>query len=306
MIAVVALVGNASVLYVFLKSPRFRSVTNYYLITLSLSDVCYSLLVMPIVIPGALCGRDVLGPVVGTAFGLVGYTFVSGSLQTTTLIAVNRFFCVVKPELYRKYFRPKPALLMIVGMWLFSIFNAGSVFLIGIGKFKFFPGRFCYLLDFSNRTTALAYNFLSFFLFNIMPISIASMSYWNIHKMVKVHQNAVASSLNASQDANANSRLSRGEINITRSVLALVCGFVFCWLPCSVVNILGMFYDLPRHVEMIFIYTASLSTAINPIIFNIFNKPFRKQFLSVFCGCNERIRVNVSGSDHPTPGTSWT
>lgn len=298
-IALVAFIGNSSVLYVFLKSPRFRSVTNYYLITLALSDVAYSSIVMQNVILGSAYGRDVSGPRIGTALGLVGYTLVSGSLQTTTLIAVNRFFCVVKPEVYRRYFKPKPALLMIIGMWVFSVLNAGSVFFIGLAKFDFYPGKFCYLLAFIDRTTAVVYNFLAFFLFFVLPMSVAGLCYWNIYKLVKGHQNAVGSSLNTSHDASS-PRLTREEIHITRSLLALVCGFVICWLPCSIVNIVAMFYNLSRHAEMIFIFTASLSTAINPIIFNIFNKPFRKQFLSVFCGWNQMIRVGTSGGDQRT------
>lgn len=176
-IAVVALVGNVSVLYVFRKSPRFRSVTNYYLIALAISDVIYSLTIMPMsIIPHAACGRDVLGNRVGTSVGLLAYTLVGGSLQMTTLIAVNRFFCVVKPQVYRKYFRPEPALLMIAAMWISAVLNVAAAFLSGIANYEFYPGRFSYILAFSDRTVEEVYYFISSFFFIILPLSVASLA----------------------------------------------------------------------------------------------------------------------------------
>ncbi|KAK3717313.1 hypothetical protein QZH41_002319 [Actinostola sp. cb2023] len=133
-------------------------------------------------------------------------------------------------------------------------------------------------------------------------MSIASICYWNIYKVVHGHQNALSSTLNAGAAGN-NPSLTRDEIRITRSVLALVCGFVICWIPCSIVNILSVFLNLPRNVEMIFIYTAFLSSAVNPIIFNIFNKPFRRQFLGIFCRASVSVgseQVMTSSSDPRT------
>ena len=109
------------VLYVFYKTPRLRSVTSYYIITLAISDVILSILLMPISIVQAAVGRDAIGYQIGQVAGFAGFSFVFGSLQTTSLIAVNRFFCVVKPMLYRKYFKPKPATLMIISTWVVSI-----------------------------------------------------------------------------------------------------------------------------------------------------------------------------------------
>jgi len=47
LIALTALVGNSCVLYVFYKTPRLRSVTSYYIITLAISDVAMAVVIMP-------------------------------------------------------------------------------------------------------------------------------------------------------------------------------------------------------------------------------------------------------------------
>lgn len=47
----------------------------------------------------------------------------------------------------------------------------------------------------------------------------------------------------------------------------LVCDFVICLFPSP---ILALFYNMSRNAEMVSIYFASLSTVINPIVFNVF------------------------------------
>jgi melatonin receptor type 1B len=280
-IALAALVGNSSVLYVVYKSPRLRSVTNYYLITLAISDVTFAALVMTVTIGTAACGRDVIGINAAQVIGFIGYALVSGSLQTTTLIAINRFFCVVKPLLYRKYFKPKPAVLMIIGVWVVSLANTAVVYLSGMATFEFYPGRFVHLLAFTDQNTERIYQAISCVVFVVIPISITVLCYWKVYQVVTVHNATVSSNLHAGPAENTSS-LSKEEIHVTKSVLALVCGFVLCWIPCTVVSFLASFMNLPRNAEMVFIYNAYTSSVINPIVFNIFNKPFRNQFAKVF------------------------
>ncbi|XP_031556340.1 melanopsin-B-like [Actinia tenebrosa] len=144
LIAVIGFLGNSCVLYVFYKSSRLRSITNYYLIVLAISDITMTTVVMPTTIAVAMTGRDVIGVTVGQVIGIFTYTLVFGSLQTTSLIAVNRFFCITKPSVYRKYFKPRPAIIMIIGAWLFAISNIALVYVSAIQErifCHFFPSE---------------------------------------------------------------------------------------------------------------------------------------------------------------------
>jgi melatonin receptor type 1B len=77
--------------------------------------------------------------------------------------------------------------------------------------------------------------------------------------------------------------LTKNDIHVTKSILALVCGSVLCWIPSSTVTQISEYINLPRWVEMITIYAASSNSAINPLIFYTFNKPFRRRVCQVFC-----------------------
>lgn len=281
LITLAALVGNSCVLFVFYKSPRLRTVTNYYVIALAVSDVAMAMAVMPATISVAACGRDVTGYTVGWIIGFIGFALVFGSLQTTTLIAVNRFFCVVKPLMYRKYFKSKNAIMMIVGVWFFSFINTAVVYLSGMGASKFYPGRFIHMPAYDDKTIELVFQLMSCIFFVIFPFLMATVCYRKICKVVRNHNAVVSSSLHVGPSGSSSS-LSKEEVHITKSVLALVCGFVVCWVPCTLVLFLATYIELPRHAEMIFTYTAYTSSVINPIVFNVFNKPFRRRLVQVF------------------------
>jgi melatonin receptor type 1B len=169
---------------------------------------------------------------------------------------------------------------MIIGVWAVSLANAAVVCLSGMASFEFFPGRFIRLPAFSDKTIGRIINIFGQIMFVIFPITITGFCYWRVYKVVRGHNATVSSTRHAGPAGNT-SLLTKEEIHITKSVLALVCGFVLCWFPCSAVSVLALYISLPRHAEMVFTYTAYTSNVINPILFNIFNKPFRNQFVQV-------------------------
>jgi melatonin receptor type 1B len=126
---------------------------------------------------------------------------------------------------------------------------------------------------------------LSILMFVILPMLLTISCYWKVYQKVKGHNATVSNTLSAGLAEN-NSSLTKEEIHITRSLLALVCGFVVCWIPSTTLVHLSAYVNLPRRVELIAMYTASFSSAINPILFNIFNKRFKAEFLNIFCPTN--------------------
>lgn len=301
LIAVTALIGNILVLAVFYRSRRLRSsVTSYYIITLAVSDVTLAIVVMPIAIAGAVCGRDIFGKKAGEAIQWVYTELVFGSVLTTALIAVNRFFCVTKPSIYRKYFKPRPAKMMIASAWLFSMSFIAMMYLSGMCTFEFFPGRFMHFPSFTDQITNRVIGVSYQMLFAVLPMIITVVCYWKLYKHVKSHNIEVTSNLNAANQVQSPS-LSKEEIEVTRSLMALVCGFIICWIPCSTVFHLATYIDLPRRVEVIVVYSSFASSAINPIVYNVFNKPFRRRFLQICCHPLQN-QVTGVGSDFSTGG----
>ena len=284
-IALTAFVGNACVLWVFYKSKELRKkVSYYYLITLAISDVIASI-TASVVIATAATGCDVIGFIGGQVFGIISFTLIYGTVLTTSMIAVNRFFCVVKQQLYRKWFKPKPALIMIVIMWIISFLTVTLAYIDKTIVFRFYPGRFCYYPAFLNYTSEKVAGVVSNLSTGILPLFLIMFCNYKIKKTVQVHSNSLQNSA-----ANNGNGLPAEEIRITKSLIALMLGFTVCWTTGSILVHIDIYTNLPRGLEMVLMYGALLSSAINPFIYNIFNRRFRNEFLRVFCSRNRFIR----------------
>jgi len=355
------------VLYVFYKTPRLRTVTSYYLITLAISDIAMAVLVMPGITAISACGYDVLGSLVGTIIMYIFTELVLGSLQTTMLIAVNRYFCVVKHSAYRKYFSSKSVIVMIVSFWIFNLAPTIALHGIGISTADFSPTYYMRFANFHDLYTERIINAIYQVFFTILPATLIVLCYWKIHKEIKNHKASLASnpkknellllsgpsnhetpsrvepnqlpspsampsqaspsfvkqnrppsvvsnrtssppvadvlspSLSNLSSSSAPNRttvasnratapsnrttvasnqtlsISSKEIKLTKSLFVIVIGFCICWFPQgTLINISG-YVQLPRLVGAVVTYCAFISSAINPILYNIYNRPFRRR-----------------------------
>jgi len=324
------------VLYVFYKSPRLRTVTSYYIITLAISDVATGTLAMPAIIGVTACGCDALGSLGGKIFQWVVAELLFGSLQTTSLIAVNRYFCVVKPAVYRKHFCPKKAILMIISCWLVILVPLIAVFTSGIASIDFFASRymrFPYINDlYTGRIITAMYQVL----FTVLPATLSTICYWKIHKKIKSHKPSLASNRNTNGATSLSVTLSRSpsttattnrevsvvsnqlptvvlsqissasmesnrtmsstikEIKLTKSMMVIVMGFCVCWLTSSTILHISAYVHLPRLVEALFTYFGFTSSAINPILYNIYNRPFRRRAWQLLRPRNAVTEENIA------------
>lgn len=292
LITIAALVGNFCVLLVFYKEPRLRSATSVYLISLATSDVLLSIFVMPTSIITSAYGRNIFSDKVGK---LVGWVFAQSSfvsLYTTSLIAINRFFCVIKPMLYKKYFRQSTVTRTMIGVWIFLFLFLLVLYLSAAIKIKFYPGRVVYFIICTDATSSIL-TAISHFILVILPLTLTAICYWKLYALVKGQPAPPPTTMNP--DSSENKFLPvKKEVQATRCLLSLVCGFVICWIPCSILFHVAIYINLSRSLQMVIVYTAYISSAINPFLYNILNKPFRKRFLKLICSRQNSIEVGAN------------
>jgi len=394
------------VLYVFYKTPRLRTVTSYYIITLAISDIAMAVLIMPPIIAVSACGCDALGFYVGTVIQWILTEILFGSLQTTSLIAVNRYFCVVKPAKYRKYFRPKKVILMIAMCWIANLVPTIGIYIGGITSMDFYASRYMRFPYFIGPHTGHIITAIYQVLFTVVPAILSTICYWKIHQQIKSHNASLASKRNTNGastslsvapnrevfssvvsngisskstaqnredsvvsnqptsssvvsnyislssveprrassvegnrtsslqvvrnqmsssvaqipsqsmaslvasnrttvESNRTLSLSVEEIKITKSLMVIVIGFCICWLPSSTVLHLSTYIRLPRLVEALLIYFGCTSSAINPILYNIYNRPFRRRAWQLLRHRNV-VTVESLGLSSKLPGARTT
>ena len=293
LIFLVAFCGNFLICWIIYKKKHLRTIPNYYIVSLAISDILLSLLVLPAGISVALAGKWIFGNAICQFQGFVTPWFAYVSILTITLTAVNRYFKVVRPRKYRKYYTPRSTLLSIISAWVLACF--GSVPYLAKGnEFIFHPGKL--ICAFDLRRVHIIYTSLAGTAYFVCPSVIIIFCYWKVFHAVSSHKKRFTRSVkNCNPEVNTNT----AEINVTKTLFAIVLGFALCYVQVFVIELLGSFigqFALPRQVYVLYFFMASISSAVNPVIYGILNPSFKTELKKLLictriaktqCNCRE-------------------
>ena len=127
-ILVLGFIGNVTFIYVVIRIQHMQTITNRYLVSLAIADVIFLFSAV-----GHKLLKYAISPIQGddTALGTYGCVwiyFISDttyfqSLLCVTLVTVDRFMAVCRPQ-NRKSFIKLKSMEIIIGSWIFSAFLA--------------------------------------------------------------------------------------------------------------------------------------------------------------------------------------
>lgn len=290
-IQLTALAGNTLVCWVIYKKPRLRTVTNVYVVGLALSDVFMAVLIMSWSSGILMTGQWVFGVGLCRFQGSLIVVSAWASLHTMTLTALNRYFRVVRPNLYRKWFTIKTSIVMVLSVWVCASLLVASPVIAGWTYFTFRPGKTTCFMTFhaEYETFRRVYTYIMVLLYTIIPMITIALCYFKVFRVAKRHTNSIRPALQARHLSNQT--MSVREIKITRTLFAMVVGFGLCWIPVTIIEFLNTLQgtgSLPRGAYLGYIYLVYLSNAINPIIYGVINKSFRRELARVL-PCAQQI-----------------
>ena len=101
------------------------------------------------------------------------------------------------------------------------------------------------------------------------------------------------------------------EARVTRTLLAVVMAFVFCWIPRGVANLWAICVnreDVPRALEYSSTVFVFLNGAVNPVLYAALHQDFKRAFTRIIC-CHEPSKKatevgNGNRSREPTDGSN--
>ena len=158
--------------------------------------------------------------------GYIVMALVAASVHTLALMAVNRYFRIVKPSKYRRYLTKKKTMMMLLVSWFYSICCPLPYFLSG-HKTVFLASKFfCFVPIDNNIFTAYGIP-----LYIGIPTIIIVYCYLSIFKTVRTHNNNIQFSRNPVSAANVE------EIKVMRTLFVMVVFFNLCWIPILLIDI---------------------------------------------------------------------
>ena len=277
-----AFTGNMMVCWAVYRNHGLRTIPNIYVVTLAISDALMAVLCMPMSVVLLITSHWPFSGAVCHFQGFFCFFCALFSLLLMTATAVNRYFRVVKPNLYRRHFKVKSTFLSVVFITLFAALGAGLSSMAQWATFIVHYGKVICFMNFKTPQLDMGYMaYLDVFYIGI-PIGIISFAYYKIFKVIKRHNQHMMQN-NARQGTVL--RLNVEEVKVTKALFASVMGFILCWGPIAIIDQVDSYTAhkaaIPRQVFMLYIYLGFGSCSINPFIYGVMNKAFRSEFLRV-------------------------
>lgn len=116
LVLLVLFAGNFMTLLVMFLYRRMRTIPfNMFVASLAVSDLLFGvLLALPLDIPTLVTCQWTCNDLTCQFQGYTATILTVASIHTLVLMAVNRYFRIVKPEKYHRYFTNKKTMMMIL------------------------------------------------------------------------------------------------------------------------------------------------------------------------------------------------
>ncbi|XP_046409661.1 RYamide receptor-like isoform X1 [Neodiprion fabricii] len=282
-ISILAVVGNALVIWIVATSRRMQSVTNCFIANLALADIVIGLFAIPFQFQAALLQRWNLPYFMCAFCPFVQVLSVNVSVFTLTAIAVDRHRAILKPLSARpSKFRAK---VVIASIWFFGGALAAPMAVAlrvimtpdnsGVGRHHLKP--FCRNEKLS-ESSMLIYRALLGFLQYLTPLFVISCVYARM--ALRLWGSRAPGNAQDSRDAN----LMKNKKKVIKMLVIVVALFAVCWLPLQTYNVLQYTYpeiNEYRYINIIWFccdWLAMSNSCYNPFIYGIYNEKFKREF----------------------------
>ena len=299
---ILAFVGNVLVCIAVFKTAHLRTIPNMFITNLAVSDILMAIVCMPISLHVLISGKWPFSSSVCDMHGFFMFTFGIVSQVNVSVIAVNRYFALCRPFECKAIFTKINVLFMIAILWILP--SVASVPpLVGWGYYAFHPGKAFCIYPFHVN---LIYTTIVQLLFIAFPMGLVVFSYTNCILAVRSSNRQIAEMAEDPTSVGQGSRKAR-EVRATWTMLFSTLGFSMCWLPVSVIDFIETSRgggNLPRQVFMLNGFLIFFSSTINPFIYWLSNRDFRKAFREVIPFAFERNEIMMGEMPHSTQITA--
>ena len=247
-----------------------------FVIALAVSDLLISVCGMLFSIASLVQGRCIFGTTVCRLQGFAILTFSISSLLTMGVIAVSRYFCVVKPTRYIVLFRRQRILMYTAAVWCMALFGSVPPLIFQTGRYTFQPGKAMCMYPFQ---TNIAYTVFIECVFVATPFTLITFCYAKVFYKVS-RSNRLFTQENNPEQFRANVE----EAKVTKTLALVMASFSLCWLPICIMDYIDAARGeptLPRQVYLTYGFLAYLSSTINPFIYGATNRRFRQEYKTI-------------------------
>ncbi|XP_078703666.1 G-protein coupled receptor 54-like [Branchiostoma floridae x Branchiostoma belcheri] len=282
-IFVVGVVGNSLVIYIVARFSEMRTVTNYYIVNLAVTDLAFLVCCIPFTAANYTLPSWIFGEALCKIVNYLKQVAAQATCLTLAVLSVDRYCAIVHPLASLKFRRTRFALVASVCTWAASFLLAIPVAIYyRLVSFNFHGMRTYCRPVWPSVAWEQGYMIYTVLITYAIPMTVCSVACFCIAKQLR-------------NRFRENQTGPLASIMQTRRVISMVVGVVIlfgiCWLPNHALNLWRTIYirnKIPASVywaKMFALFLSYANSAINPFVYTLLGENYRKCLRKTGCCC---------------------
>nr|XP_021152974.1 melanopsin isoform X3 [Columba livia] len=288
LVGITGTLGNFLVIYVFCRSRSLQTPANVFIVNLAISDFLMSITQSPVFFTNSLHKRWIFGEKGCELYAFCGALFGITSMITLMVIALDRYFVITKPLSSVGVTSKKKALIILVGVWLYSLAWSLPPF---FGWSAYVPEGLLTSCSWDYMTftpSVRAYTMLLFCFVFFIPLIAIIYSYIFIFEAIKKANKSIQTfgCKHGNKECQKQYQRMKNEWKMAKIALIVISLYVISWYS----------HVLTPFMNSIPAVIAKASVIHNPIIYAITHPKYRRAIATYVPCLGSLLRVSPKDS----------
>ncbi|XP_065294380.1 neuropeptide SIFamide receptor-like [Dermacentor albipictus] len=282
---IIGLLGNSFVVAVVARSPRMRTVTNYFIVNLAMADILVVVFCIPATLVGNIFVPWMLGWFMCKTVSYLQGVAVSASINTLVAISMDRCLAICYPLKCQLSTRSVRKILLVIWTFSVAITFPWALYFTLQPIHPSIPGvTLCVEQWPDERSSTLYFILAHLVLCYIFPLLLIVVCYGCI--WVKVWRRNIPG-----ESKQTDVMVQKSKLKVVKMMLVVVVIFVLSWLPLYIIFTRLKLGSAPEEGSvdwnlMVILtpvaqWLGASNSCINPVLYAYFNRKFRRGFVAI-------------------------
>ncbi|XP_006815469.1 histamine H2 receptor-like [Saccoglossus kowalevskii] len=294
-ITIATILGNVLVCLAAVVNRKLRTVTNFFVVSLAVSDMLVGLLVLPFSAIYEIQRSWPFGVVLCNIWISMDVLLCTVSILNLFAISLDRYIAITRPMRYPSIMTTTKASVALVVIWSVSFLVSFLPIHMGWntldGNIENINDPTNCNFDVSNGTYVLIDGLGTFFL----PLIIMLCTYFRIFRIAREQAKRIS---NLPKIDGSNTSRAVDEHKATKTLAVVMGAFTVCWMPYFTLFVMRPFIfspgeDVNYDLYSVFLWMGYANSTLNPIVYTVLNQEFRNAFRDLLCHCVRTKRSQI-------------
>ncbi|XP_066301942.1 G-protein coupled receptor 54-like [Branchiostoma lanceolatum] len=299
-ICLVGIAGNGLVIYLVWRHREMRTVTNYYIVNLAVTDLAFLICCVPFSVAKIVTHSWEFGEFLCKFIFYFMQVTAQATCMTLAVLSLDRFWAIVKPYQTPWFRTPVGVAITTAIIWIGSfLLSLPIAFFMEVSEREWYGRKYFCMEEFPSEDEYRAYIIYTVLISYVIPLTTSVAS----HCLILRYLATMAANTSVAQQ-----HVMARKKRVTRMVATVVILFAVCWAPNHAANLWWAFKreDLQHGFGPVTMWLkisalclSYANSCVNPFVYGIMGDSFKKAFAKSF----GRRNLNAASSPCNTPRT---